>query len=386
MQNSYMINELKNITRIDQDPKVIGKMGQHGWWVRFLKDGKKYHHFFNDTKYGGKESGLVAAQKFRDAIKKEHIEKEGETNVKIRGKATSRNRSGYLGVNRTSYYYTKRGKKYLAEVWQAHWPVGNGKFANTTFSIKKYGEVEAFEMALAAREQGVYKAQANNIHKYYAPKNVQQKIWRYLDFTKFFAMLDSNAIHFPSANLFLDKFEGSYSKKNVEYRGILNREHVENSINMEVLKREVGVSCWHANDHESAAMWELYSKSNESVCVQSTYEKLSNSLGERAELGLVQYIDYSEDFMPEHDPYLAFLYKRKSYEHESEVRALIKHLPESAFGSGVSISVNLEQLIEHVYISPTAPAWFHQLVENAVKRFGLNKPVIQSSLSEDPVY
>lgn len=381
-----MNKELKNISRIDQEPKSEGKQGQHGWWVRFQKNGKKFQHFFNDTKYGGKESGLIAAQKFRDAVKLEYIEKEGTSPLNPSSTPTKRNKSGTVGVHRTSYTYHKRGKPYKAEVWQAHWPTGNGKFANTTFSIKKHGEQEAFNLALKARERGLKESSKNNLITYYSPENEHQKIWRYLDFTKFVSMLDTRSVYFPCASMFIDKFEGSYSQKNMEYRALLQKTHSREAIDMRQLRQEVGISCWHANDHESAAMWELYAKTNEAVCIQSTYDKLSIVLEDIAELGLVQYIDYQEDFIPEHDPYLAFLYKRKSFEHENEVRALIKSLPHKNVGAGLGVSVDIELLIENIYISPSAPKWFHELVANTVKRFGLQKSVKQSSLAEDPIY
>ena len=38
------------------------------------------------------------------------------------------------------------------------------------------------------------------------------------------------------------------------------------------------INCWHMNDHESAAMWKLYLKSNEGIAVQSTYETLRDSI------------------------------------------------------------------------------------------------------------
>ena len=381
-----MDEDLKNISRIDQPPKEEGKSGQHGWWVRFQKDGKKYQHFFNDVKYGGKENGLVAARKFRDAIKLEYIEKEGGSILRPLDAPTARNTSGHIGVNRSSYTYTKRGRKYQAEVWQAHWPIGNAKFANKTFSVKKYGEQEAFDLAVKAREQGVAEGKNNNLITYYSPQNERQKIWRYLDFTKFVSMLDTRSIFFPSASSFIDKFEGSYSKKNMELRSLLNKNERKEYPSMSNLRQEVGISCWHANDHESAAMWELYSKTNESVCIQSSFEKLSIVLEGKADIGLVQYIDYADEFIPEHDPYLAFLYKRKSYEHESEVRALIKKLPDENCGSGVNVEVDLELLIESIFVSPSAPLWFHDLVENTIKRFSIKKPIIQSSLSDDPIY
>ena len=43
-------------------------------------------------------------------------------------------------------------------------------------------------------------------------------------------------------------------------------------------KLEMAINCWHMNDFESEAMWKLYLKSNEGIAIQSTYQRLIDSL------------------------------------------------------------------------------------------------------------
>jgi hypothetical protein len=62
--------------------------------------------------------------------------------------------------------------------------------------------------------------------------------------------------------------------------------------------REYLVSCWHMNEHESAAMWKLYSSSNEAVCIQSTYRRLRCSLEESVMIGEINYINYEMQRIP----------------------------------------------------------------------------------------
>jgi hypothetical protein len=38
------------------------------------------------------------------------------------------------------------------------------------------------------------------------------------------------------------------------------------------------VNCWHMNEHESAAMWRLYSQADEAICVQSTFARLADAV------------------------------------------------------------------------------------------------------------
>ena len=43
-------------------------------------------------------------------------------------------------------------------------------------------------------------------------------------------------------------------------------------------REEFAINCWHLNDHESAAMWKLYLKSNEGIVIQSTFTNLNTVL------------------------------------------------------------------------------------------------------------
>lgn len=74
-------------------------------------------------------------------------------------------------------------------------------------------------------------------------------------------------------------------------------------------------------------------------------------------------------------------FKRKSFEHEQAVRAVITFsgVPKGASGidptadnplSGQCVSVDLAELIEQVYIAPEAPPWFCDLVDQVSKRYG----------------
>tara|TARA_R110002111_G_scaffold162491_3_gene228896 strand:- start:1759 stop:2919 length:1161 start_codon:yes stop_codon:yes gene_type:complete len=382
-------NDLSNITRIDQEPKPPKKIGQHGWWVRLQRQGEKYHHFFNDTKFGGKDKSLEAASVFRDAVKSQFLENPN-TELMLSGERVpgKRNTSGVIGVNRTDHKYTKRGKQYHRLVWQTHWPIGNGKYANKTFSILKHGEEEAFRLALQARQDGLAQLERILHPALIPPTNTNPKIWRYMDFTKFMSLLEESSLFFSCVALLNDPFEGSFSKLNKALRPLMykGKDPEELSSLIVKLRNEVAVNCWHASEYESAAMWELYAKSEESVCIQSTYQKLSSVLEGKAEIGNVQYVDYTNEFIPENDPYLAFLHKRKSFEHEREIRGVIKKLDGNNSGNGVMVKINVHDLIDNIYVSPNSPRWFYELIKKTIKRYNLTKPVIQSSLSDDPVY
>ena len=142
-------------------------------------------------------------------------------------------------------------------------------------------------------------------------------------------------------------------------------------------------------------MWRLYAQSNEAVCIQSTFRKLREAIGSVAQVGMVRYVDYETEWIPESNPLAPFLYKRKSFEHEREVRAIIplEDLKQILRGkvaeksSGVWCKVDLNRLIEHVHVAPDAPDWFAALVENVTQKYGYQQStVVKSSLASSPLY
>jgi hypothetical protein len=88
------------------------------------------------------------------------------------------------------------------------------------------------------------------------------------------------------------------------------------------------------------------------------------------------------------------MHKRRSYEHEREVRAIFQDWPEGLEEPqeeqnhpGRFIAVDLSHLIRQVYIAPAAPAWFGSLVQAVTKRYGLPEVIVtQSELDAGPVY
>jgi hypothetical protein len=135
---------------------------------------------------------------------------------------------------------------------------------------------------------------------------------------------------------------------------------------------------------------------DESICIQSTWSNLNVVLKKKAQIGQVQYADYESQWIPEFDPLLPFLYKRRSFEHEREIRAIIDTASTSypvgassaadSSEEGIRIPVDLTKLIVTVFVSPKAPEWFFELVKQVVTRYRLKTPVKQSSLMAEPFY
>jgi len=160
------------------------------------------------------------------------------------------------------------------------------------------------------------------------------------------------------------------------------------------------VNSWHAQPHESAAMWRLYTKSDEGIAIKSTIQRLIDSLSGYSDydiyISMLKYIDYSKEAIPEGNLLSPFIHKRKSFEHERELRALIwtpqdgKNLPYGGYNKhslddGLYVSVDTNILVECIQLAPHMPKWIHEALESVMKRFDLERPIVQSDLSACPL-
>src|SRR5258708_1924748 len=264
-----------------------------------------------------------------------------------------------------------------------------------------------------------------------------------MDFTKFVAMLAKNELFFCRNDLLGDHFEGAlpptyntlfeqHMRSVVQYNRNPTTDRDKAKVaaeadaaiyhirqNYEQNRRGVFISCWHMNEFESAAMWSQYTSSNNAVAIRSTYNRLADCLsspppikgftvpfgGEmmtmeplKPLIGVVKYITYAPPAtFPQDNLLYPFLHKRKSFEHEHELRAIIwtnlptiighpsvtPPLPELPAGLGVKID-DLSKLVEDVIIAPEADSWYKELVEKILEKYELDKkiPIHVSSLNE----
>jgi hypothetical protein len=244
------------------------------------------------------------------------------------------------------------------------------------------------------------------------PTNKDIPIWRYMDLAKYLSMLDRRCLFFARATMLGDPFEGSSTKMMVSGREYIRANRATDPTlaqwkdapdtmftNMgNIFKHFVQsylISCWHMNEHESAAMWKLYSSSHEAVCIRSTYRRLRQCLPQCVYIGEVNYINYETEGFSVGNSFNFIMHKRLSFEHERELRAIFwdrDGTPEAQpykahIGpSGLAIEVDLSALIERVYVSPTAESWFGALVQAMTTRCEYTFPVSQSALAADPLY
>lgn len=206
------------------------------------------------------------------------------------------------------------------------------------------------------------------------PKNENARIWKYLDFTKFISLLETNSLFFSRSDKMKDPYEGFVAMK--------NKQRVNS-------KTKILLNCWHKNKYESAAMWSIYLKSHEGIAIQSTFKRLKNCFNNTPKpdifISKITYIDYKKRNMTKNGPLWPFVYKRKSFEYEKEIRALVyqpKKETDTAKQSttGIFVPVDVALLIENIYVAPSAEAWIYDLVKSVVKKYNFEFPVIKSNL------
>ena len=224
------------------------------------------------------------------------------------------------------------------------------------------------------------------------PENKDTKIWRYMDITKFLSLLDLEQLYFTRIDKFNDPFEGA-----------LPRPFIERLSSVVVpafgsLRKHHAVNCWHMNDYESDAMWKLYLKSDEGIAVQSTVRRFTNcfTCEEKVFVGRVNYIDYKRDNLEHYyNSFAPIITKRKSFEHERELRAVIYRSPEpgadglmhtdsESIQHGVNISIDLEKLVENVFVAPNTPNWIVDLLRSVIEQYGKSFKIERSALEELP--
>lgn len=238
-----------------------------------------------------------------------------------------------------------------------------------------------------------------------SPSSEDAKVWRYIDFVKYVNMLDKSSLYFVRADKLDDPFEGSFTKANIKLRP---QAYANTPITPEVItkitsfvrqsKAFTAINSWHLNDSESAAMWNLYAKNNQGIAIQSTFKRLKESLIDgnyTIFVGEVTYVDWDNYYIPESNLFFPFVHKRKSFEYEQELRAVVQKIPTKDGASdlsvplwenGVDIQVDLRILVEKIYLSPLTPNWIFDLVKSVTTKYNQGWEVNRSSLDESPVY
>ena len=139
------MKRLRNIRRIDNAQKRTW-----AWLVQVQRNCEIDIKMFSDGVYGGKRKALLAAIAFRDQL----LAKESFYDYQIWRRSILRrnNTSGIPGVARYEKIANPAtGRRDI--FWLASWVDEYGASRKRKFSVLRYGERKAKQLAIAAREQ-----------------------------------------------------------------------------------------------------------------------------------------------------------------------------------------------------------------------------------------
>jgi hypothetical protein len=244
------------------------------------------------------------------------------------------------------------------------------------------------------------------------PVDENISVWRYMDLSKFIWMIQRKALFYCRSDSLSDPFEGHYTKviadqeeeyiktlkANTEFKALaaaVNAEEMARQAyrtrTLELpnqLKQKYFISCWHMNEEESPAMWKLYTSQNESICIRSKYKTLKALVPEESLLGVVKYIDYRSQSFDTTEMWNYIIHKRKSFEHEREIRAAIYRSPACRFETsgekGLVVPIEIAELIDEIIVSPESKLPLTEVVEGLAKKYKLNAPVERSRVNDKP--
>lgn len=213
-------------------------------------------------------------------------------------------------------------------------------------------------------------------------------VWKYLDLSKFLDMLLSNKLFMSRSDKFEDQYEGTFSEPTYEEIKKIAANNPKFLDYYKSHREKVVISSWHINEYESYAMWQIFTKNNEGLAIQSTIGRLKEALVREKKfqqnIGAVNYIDYKKEYIPFDDTFFPFLFKRKSFQYEREVRIISDTSGNRvSINDGLKVDVDIDQLIEKIYIHPKSENWYKNLVIELMQKLDFNIAIEKSDLESD---
>ncbi|WP_320814395.1 hypothetical protein [Flavobacterium sp.] len=213
-------------------------------------------------------------------------------------------------------------------------------------------------------------------------------VWKYLDLSKFLDMLLSKKLFMSRSDKFEDQYEGTFSEPTYEEIKKIAANNPKFLDYYKSHREKVVISSWHINEYESYAMWQIFTKNNEGLAIQSTIGRLKEALVREKKfqqnIGAVNYIDYKKEYIPFEDTFFPFLFKRKSFQYEREVRIISDTSGNRvSINDGLKVDVDIDQLIEKIYIHPKSENWYKNLVIELMQKLDFNIAIEKSDLESD---
>ena len=218
-----------------------------------------------------------------------------------------------------------------------------------------------------------------------------EKLWRYIDLSKFVSLLSTKSLWLARPDTFQDSHEGKFPvamkcslDKSYSELGPCPNTDISSSDDFgRILCRNAYISCWHRNANENMVMWQVYGKDTNIVSIQTDVHSLKESLKGAKLDGLsfllknINYQDHSESNL---ESYTApFFIKRPHFSFENETRILFSTNKatttscETPLGYTCKVSTNI--LIKEILVHPDSEDWFLDVVKDIAAKYEINAPV-----------
>lgn len=242
----------------------------------------------------------------------------------------------------------------------------------------------------------------------YPDVNDDDVLWRYVDLTRYLDLLQTSELHLARADQMEDSWEGAFGEYTRKMGPVVYGEHWEQiSRHFPTLyhwfRSHTYMNCWHVGAVESAAMWKIYVGDGKGIAIRTTAERLKAALvgPDHVTGAQVQYVDYSNTWIPHGNEFWALMHKRKSFAHEQEYRLMRSWSPEvyeTDENNNVTRSapdipppflrepVNLKILVQAVYVAPDAVAWVESAIRKVTTTYAADIEVRRSDLGLGPVF
>lgn len=262
------------------------------------------------------------------------------------------------------------------------------------------------EMARKHVAEGQRHPYVEAISRYITCPPEDSKIWHFLSLEAFLFVLQKQQLYFRPLSQHRDQLEGFIPPDATDVLEEIWKACLAPGFEtqrIKLLRDVLCIHCWHINTVQSAAMWDLYSRSS-GICIQSTVQSLRSSLNITSSaatlhIGEIRYLTTAEGI--EGKIVVPGFAKRKSFEHEHELRAAVMNFPSVIPATtrehghhvvpeetpnwlphaetGMTIPVDVEHLIHAVYISPESPRWVIDVVGKTVKLHGFKSISVSQS-------
>jgi hypothetical protein len=255
-----------------------------------------------------------------------------------------------------------------------------------------YGNEYARGVAVSGGSHKLEEKRRMSFYAYVKQPEENEKIWHYLDFTRFMLLVHQKTLFFEQAERLDYLFEG-YGTIGTVAPGTNIHDPMDLQELSSLCRACLVVNSWYMHENESAALWKQHHDHHAEIAIQSTVQRLKKGLNysllKYVKIGAVNYQP------PKANPDEAgisievdYYYKRQSFAHEREIRVLAhaRDLELVTRGGGLAVPADLGVLIEKIHVAPQAPQWLAELVRSITSEtYQIGVEVVQSNLHWEAV-